>query len=287
MKISFSTKKIEYICEDGKTKESNTKSCVSNKIVDITKNMGKLLITTNTSKIYKDFDIFFNEFSSEIDKMNLPHKSADKIYELSEKLIQQIKSTTVSLIESQSDSNLVTSAKQTICDANQFILQKFIDNDTRFKRDRKREKIYVRPEEKAVGLKWRTKSCSETDLPDHNLVQPTFQYVPIEKTLLSLFQNKEFSGVYFDYNNNNKHKCVSGVYKDYCCGSNFQKHNLQGHRNAVHIQLGIDDVEVCCAMKSRATVNKITAIYVFSNKKSTARVCIQIGLHIFGCFVRN
>lgn len=262
LKISFSKRKIDRIVEEN-TKEFD-KDPLSFEIDKITQNTGKLTITSNTSKIFKEFDGFFDEFSTEIDKMSLPHKSADKIYELSEKLIKQIEITSISLASSRHhESELVDRVKENISDASQYMLHKFADNNTKFKRDRHREKnpLYVQPEEKAVGLKWRTKCHPETDLPDHKLVQPTFQHVPIGKTLRSLFQNGEFSRMYFDYNNNNKHKCVEGVYKNYCCGSNFQKHNLHDHPSSVHIQLGIDDVEVCCAMKSHATVHKITAIY--------------------------
>lgn len=262
LKISFSKKTIDCIGQKDNT--GGTDSCLSNEIEKITNNVSKLLISTNKSKVFKEFDAFFDEFTSEVDKLNLPHKSADKIYELSEKLIKQIEITSLSLVGSRhKESELVNKVKDSISESNQYMIRKFADNNTRFKRDHRREKnpLYVQPEEKAVGLKWRTKCRAETDLPDHKLVQPTFQHVPIAKTLRSLFQNEEFGRVYFDYNNNTKHECVDGVYKNYCCGSNFRKNNLQSHRNAVHIQLGIDDVEVCCAMKSRATVHKITAVY--------------------------
>lgn len=54
---------------------------------------------------------------------------------------------------------------------------------------------------------------------------------------------------------------MPGIYRDYCCGSNFYEYGLHKFKNAVHVQLGIDDVEVCCGLKSKAGTHKITAIY--------------------------
>lgn len=66
--------------------------------------------------------------------------------------------------------------------------------------------------------------------------------------------------MFLEYNSQ-KHKCTPGVYKDYCCGSKFSENGLNVFPNSIHIQLGIDDVEVCCALKTKATVHKVTAIY--------------------------
>lgn len=60
-----------------------------------------------------------------------------------------------------------------------------------------------------------------------------------------------------------KHKCVEGIYEDFCCGSIFKSIDIfkKIESLAIQIQIGTDDFEVCCAVKSKATKHKVNATY--------------------------
>lgn len=71
-----------------------------------------------------------------------------------------------------------------------------------------------------------------------------------------------FRESYFKYNKIEKHKCVDGVYEDFCCGSVYKSNDIFVDPLTLQIQLGIDDFEVCCALKSKANIHKCCATYM-------------------------
>lgn len=81
------------------------------------------------------------------------------------------------------------------------------------------------------------------------------------KTLKSLFANKDFCEAYLKYNLHEKHKCVAGTYEDFCCGSVSESIDIFEDPFSLQIQIGTDDFEVCCAVKSKATKHKVNAAY--------------------------
>lgn len=229
------------------------------KVKEITEKIGKIHINNNKSTIaYNDFDIFFTKFTQEIIQMSLPHKTTDKIFSLCCDLVEQMKTMCFTLEKTECLKS---------CDAlnvsSEYIIKKIHENDTHYKRNKLQKKniFFVEPEEKAMGLKWQTKSIINSDVLNHIMTQPTLQYVPINKTLKTLFMNSDFKNIYMKHNTEEKHECVEGVFRDYCCGSTFKNNNLQFYENAVHIQLGTDDFDVCCPLKSKATIHKIRAVY--------------------------
>lgn len=113
--------------------------------------------------------------------------------------------------------------------------------------------------EKSIGLKWKTaKLDPQTNIADHGLAQPTFEYIPILESLESAFKNKDFEEMYIKYNNE-KHVCEVGVYKDFCCGSLYKSKDIFNDPLTLQLQIGIDDFEVCCPVKSKATKHEINA----------------------------
>lgn len=103
---------------------------------------------------------------------------------------------------------------------------------------------------------------AETGNSYRKYVQSTFYYVSIEKQLESLFSNEEFRRAYVNYNEQKSHECTDGVYRDFCCGSNYrQKKFFSENPMAVQLQLFTDDFEPCDALKSRASVHKTCAFY--------------------------
>lgn len=143
-------------------------------------------------------------------------------------------------------------------------LRKF---DTKHKRNKLCEKnpLFVKPQEMAIGTHWETQRKFDLELIVPNHKQSSFQYVPITKTLQSLFSRHEFRQSYFDYNNvisGNKHKCVDGIFEDFCCGHVYRNNKLfQNYPESLQIQLFTDGFEMCDALKSKANLHSQVAFY--------------------------
>lgn len=103
----------------------------------------------------------------------------------------------------------------------------------------------------------------ESGISSRKYVQSTFQYVSINKQLESLFADAEFCQLYTEYNTIKKHACVEGTYRDFCCGSNYQRNDFfSSNPMAIQIQIFTDDFEPCDALKSRVGVHKMCAFYI-------------------------
>lgn len=124
----------------------------------------------------------------------------------------------------------------------------------------------------AIGTHWETHREFGLELIVANHKQSSFQYVPITKTLQSLFSRHEFRQSYFDYNNvisGKKHKCVDGVFEDFCCGHVHRNNKLfQNHPGSLQIQLFTDGFEMCDALKSKANLHPQVAFYFAMSKPS-------------------
>lgn len=141
---------------------------------------------------------------------------------------------------------------------------KLQEHQTQYKRLKllRRNPFYVEPESKVMGLKWKTQIGVGQRIPDHTIVQNTFEYVPIMKTLKVLFSNPQFHDQYFNYNQQVKHKCESNVYQDICCGRTYVNNEFfQQIPHAIQIELSVDDFEVCCPLKSKTTIHKVCGVY--------------------------
>lgn len=103
--------------------------------------------------------------------------------------------------------------KSTIDVCSEYVSEKLQEHQTQLKRLKKlrMNPLYVEPETKSIGLKWKTQIGTGQRIPNHTLVQTTFEYVPIMKTLKVLFSNAKFRDQYFNYNQQMKHKCVPNV----------------------------------------------------------------------------
>lgn len=94
------------------------------------------------------------------------------------------------------------------------------------------------------------------------IIQCSFQYVSIIDTIRTLFLRDDFLRSYQNYVTDNKHKCTSGVYSEFCCGSAFRNNELfQNHPRSLQIQIATDDFELCNPLSSKATLYKQCAIY--------------------------
>lgn len=208
------------------------------------------------NKVDLHFDSFFDKFESRVNEMRLSKKNTDKIYQLCEEIICE----SLDLCE-RSFKKSQKNSVDIISDTKQYVLKKTSSVKTAYLRNKilMQNKNYVAPVAKAMGLKWKTKIKTDFDLPDHQLMQTTFQFVPPSQTLVKLFSNPEIQSIFFDYNKQ-KHTCCDGIYKDYCCG-NVSKKNEIFLCDSVILQFGVDEFDVCCPIKSKATIHKIFAVY--------------------------
>lgn len=201
----------------------------------------------------------FLSLPSDLISLNLTGEKYAEMIMIMEKILLQTKNICMLLGDKEEEfsKNLET--------ANDFVLSKINEINTlrKVKKIVKSNHLFVEPEETAVGIKWKTpKVNKDTNIPDHKLIQATFQYVSVLKTLKAVFSDKAFQNYYIKYNREEKHKCKQGVYRDFCCGSTHKSNEVFNDLLSLQLQLGIDDFEVCCPLKSKAGVHKVCATYM-------------------------
>lgn len=213
-------------------------------------------------KCFSEFDHFFENTVQNILDVCDTEKQMDILFSSSAKLIESSKRLCLHLIEEKCDQSTIEIVEPSIKKCFDYVQQK-IDAYKTYKlrlREFKNNPRFVEPEERVIGMKWKTKTAPNRKIPDHTLVPTTFQHVDMLKTIKSLFKNDDFQNKYFAYNENRI--CEPGVFHDFCCGSVFKNNDLfRLHPNALQIELAIDDFEACSPIKSKSTIHKICAIY--------------------------
>lgn len=259
-------KKHKYCFKEGMLVECNVHNTVNERKIDpnvevneLNFDQNKVKVLTNTGHIYKEANEMFSSLPSELFSLSLSTGKYANMIKIIEKILNQTKNVCMLLCgkNDRCSTNLET--------GNKFILNKLKEVSTlrKLKKQIESKPLFVEPEETAVGLKWKKpKVNKQTNIPDHKLVQATFQYVPILKTLNALFSDEVFRSYYIKYNQDEKHKCKEGVYRDFCCGSTCQSKEVFNDPLSIQLQLGIDDFDVCCPLKSKAGVHKVCATYV-------------------------
>lgn len=89
-----------------------------------------------------------------------------------------------------------------------FARDKINDYRTVFKRNKicEQSPIYVKPVDKAIGLKWKSHFDITSNAVHYKLDQCTYQYIPLLDTLITKFQDEKFRQAYL----NNGHSCSPG-----------------------------------------------------------------------------
>lgn len=253
IRVCFNKSKVVVANADGSTENSKISGTVT-----INSNKS-ITFAPEIAASYKKFNHSFADFVAKICAMGLKHKDFDVVLALCEKLIDESNNLAVQIAKSKSELKLC----EVIQAAQQHVEKKFKEVKSRHLRNvqLKLNPLYVQPVEMAIGLKWRTKTKPNVDLPDHHLIQTTLQYVPIAESLKAIFLRPGFKELYMRYNSSEKHECVDGVYQNFCCASNFRNNQIFRSNAIVQIQFGIDDFDPCCAQKSKATFHKTCGVY--------------------------
>lgn len=151
--------------------------------------------------------------------------------------------------------------------ANQFL--RIIFYCSRLK-DMRTYTAFIQPEEMSSGYKLKRIYDENVGFAVMKSIQTTFQFIPITKTLTSLFSNDDFEETYMNFNIMHDHECGKGIYHNFCCGSVYGSSDFfNANPNAIQIRLFTDDFEPCDPLKSRAGVHKITAFYFQINNFPT------------------
>lgn len=103
---------------------------------------------------------------------------------------------------------------------------------------------------------------NKSNVPVLTRIQCTYQYVSIIDTLRTLFENSEFSKLYFDFNDDKEKMCKNGTYQSFCCGDVYKLSNFfRENPYSIQIQIGHDDFSILNPLSSRAGCYKICGIY--------------------------
>lgn len=261
-KFCFNEKKlVEYSqhTDDLSTKREKNQE----KINEIVFEADKCSLLTDTGAIYKEWNKFVSNFSSNLLSLNLTEKNYENVLNLLIETLKYSNKLTKDLVHK--NCKATEDVFENIDCVHKKIRNKLCDLNTHYKlkKDIRKSPYYVEPVEKAIGLKWKNaKVDPQTNIPDYGLKQSTFMYVPILNTLESLFKDKDFEELYIRYNRHEKHKCQPGVYKEFCCGSVYRSVDIFNDPLAIQLQIGIDDFEVCCPAKTKTKIHKVNATYM-------------------------
>lgn len=204
-------------------------------------------------------------------------KQTNKVYELIQQLIRNFGKFSVASI----NASVSGSPSHVVNQATDFVLNHLNERKTVFKRSKhiQSNELFVAPKEIAIGTRWeRTKIKRNGRIRTiAKLIQSTFQYVLILKTLESLFKREQFSDLYFAHNSTVTHNCDDGSYIDFCCGETFKRNSFfKDNPHCVKIQLYSDEFELCNPLQSKSGVHKVCAVY-FTIRNTLLQNCRHRG----------
>lgn len=208
-------------------------------------------------------DQFFETFSTNLFKLNTTIAQRDKIVKLCIELVSE-----VSVCLEQNIETNDAGAKKMCKTIHGHAIEQLQKVESNFKRQKimKKSKMYVEPVEMSSGFEFVTAIDENSGKSIRSTVQRTFQYVPLLKTLESLFSDVCFEKLYIDYNKSDKHRCKDGVYERFCCGSVYQNNDFfKLNPMAIQLKVFVDDFEPCDALKSRSGKHKTTGFYLQIN----------------------
>lgn len=202
---------------------------------------------------------FVSHMTNEIIKLKLNHNKTDVIYQLMLDLLLQSKLFSTRLIEDENNLNAV----EAVDTATTFVCDKISAYKSSYKRKQKlcQSSGYVLPQEMALGLRWDLVREQKTLSSSLRLIQCKAQYISLIETLLSLFERKDFSEVFFEHNSR-VHQNDGDHYCTFSSGEIFQQNELfRTHPNSIQIQIALDEVEIANPIGSKATLYKLLVVY--------------------------
>lgn len=106
-------------------------------------------------------------------------------------------------------------------------------------------------------------------------VNDKFMYVPILRTLESLFTNSELCHCFQQV------KIIQdSIYRDINDGSYFKKHTLFGHEHALQVQLYYDDFETANPLGSKKGIHKLGCVYFILRNLPPKLNSVLMNIHL-------
>lgn len=205
---------------------------------------------------------FVDFFLESVNHFPMNHMDKDNMYNVCMELIENFATLNKQMIERNPDmtpANIISSTTH-------FLNNKLQEHSTRYLRDKilHKNKFYVSSEERAVGTRVEMLKEKENGIEKPVLIQSSLQYVSILSTLKTFFMKQSNRELYLSYRNN--HECVDGTYEQFCCGKLFHSNSFfQQNKDALQIQLSIDDFEICNPLGSKKGVHKVCGLYFAIN----------------------
>lgn len=253
---------------------------IENKINDSAQYAGHITTKNSTQKSYEIENVFEDstvdkrsetELATErsmkflqnlcrsINRVTTNDKMTSTFFNLCKDLVDDMKKLLVSMIE---DDNGMT-AVHVIKSVANFFQSELSQYNSTYKRNKliAESATFVKPVECTIGTRYEMKTYQHRGKKVPQVVQNTFQYVPILETLTSIFHSKEVLECYQQYNATN-HECIEGKFKRFCCGSVYRRSEFfKENPNALQIHIATDDFEICSPLQSKANVHKVCPIY--------------------------
>lgn len=124
---------------------------------------------------YAEFSIFFKELVRRIDSLNLAQTQANIIYDSMRKLVEA----SSQLIKHNCYGNESNSKiEQSLQKVTKYMCDEISEHSSVYKRGKicENSPAFVKPKQKAIGIKWKTKFNLEDGAAQHKLVQCEFNY---------------------------------------------------------------------------------------------------------------
>lgn len=214
----------------------------------------------STNKHLDEMNDFLASFIVKINELKLTTLATNTILGTLCEFVEKFHILNCDSIRRHSDDDIVN----VLVSTKRFVLNKLCEFDSQYKRQKTDESSdHLKLREVCVGTQLKMKHDKENNMKLPTQVRSKFQYFQILDTLRTIFSFPHVKKLYFDHNLNKKHKCVPGVYTDFCCGQKYKEKSLFNEfPESLQLQLFMDGFEVCDGLKSKAGKHSQIAIYL-------------------------
>lgn len=223
---------------------------------EVTQNTFELESAPNDSN---DLFAFISQINTRICSLLLNHEETNQVYKICMELLDNTQRLNEMFMKKENEVDPIKAMRMSTA----IIREELLQCATRYKRDKQlaKNKLYVAPEEKVIGIRWNLVKLRKTYTSVPRLIPNVFYEIPLIRSIISLFQRDDFRKEYFCYN---EAKIVStDIYDSFSSGNNFRANELfANHPNSLQIEIGQDDFEPCNALGSKATLYKLSPVYV-------------------------
>lgn len=208
----------------------------------------------STNETYtRDLHSFFDTIAKNIISLPVTENIKDKIFNILEEVALKGITVNLSLKKKYGDFEYESAMKSTA----KFLSEQFRTYSSSYKRSK-----LVQSDDCYVPSKTIWVKRDQTKQHDGDKNSKNFEYVSVLETIKSVFSDKRFSEIYFEYNTGaHLHQCTPGKYEKYCCGGAYKRNELfKSDKTALQLRLYIDEFETTSPLKTKS--HKLLGIYL-------------------------